>query len=160
MCQSNHVWCNLTIQQCWTNTILPCCQLRIDIMIIHSVPDCLHDARMSYYDAVIAILTILVSLALVIILVGAAWWLMWKVSCQDKGQGTFSYKSCLIKIQNETFSCFYSFKIQHFLKRYQNLITIQLPATSIQDFKRTFLLKKKIVKSFHVYKQILTRAWA
>ena len=34
---------------------------------------------MSYYDAVIAILTILVSLALVIILVGAAWWLMWKV---------------------------------------------------------------------------------
>ena len=76
-------------------------------MIIHSVPDCLHDARMSYYDAVIAILTILVSLALVIILVGAAWWLMWKVSCQDKGQGTFSYKSCLIKIQNETFfSCF------------------------------------------------------
>ena len=34
---------------------------------------------MSYYDAVIAILTILVSLALVILLVGAAWWLMWKV---------------------------------------------------------------------------------
>ena len=50
-------------------------------MIIHFVPDCLHDARMSYYDAVIAILTILVSLALVIILVGAAWWLMWKVGC-------------------------------------------------------------------------------
>ena len=60
-----------------SNTALPCCQF--SIVITYSVPDCLHDARMSYYDAVIAILTILVSLALVIILVGAAWWLMWKV---------------------------------------------------------------------------------
>ena len=35
---------------------------------------------MSYYDAVIAVLTILVSLTLVILVVGAAWWLMWKVT--------------------------------------------------------------------------------
>ena len=35
---------------------------------------------MSYYDAVIAVLTILVSLTLVILVVGTAWWLMWKVT--------------------------------------------------------------------------------
>ena len=57
----------------------PVVKAAIAVLILDSVPDCLHDARMSYYDAVIAILTILVSLALVILLVGAAWWLMWKV---------------------------------------------------------------------------------
>ena len=38
---------------------------------------------MSYYDAVIAVLTILVSLTLVILVVGAAWWLMWKVTHEN-----------------------------------------------------------------------------
>ena len=61
---------------------------------------------MSYYDAVIAILTILVSLALVIILVGAAWWLMWKVGGQYVialrlwKSRDLSCKSSLIGIQN------------------------------------------------------------
>ena len=34
---------------------------------------------MSYYDGLVAVLTILLALALVICVVGAAWWLMWKV---------------------------------------------------------------------------------
>ena len=55
------------------------CWQQSAVWSLDSVTDSLHDARMSYYDAVIAILTILVSLALVILLIGAAWWLMWKV---------------------------------------------------------------------------------
>ena len=38
---------------------------------------------MSYYDAVIAVLTILVSLTLVILVVGTAWGLMWKVTHEN-----------------------------------------------------------------------------
>ena len=34
---------------------------------------------MSYYDGLVAVLTIIFALALVICVVGAAWWLMWKV---------------------------------------------------------------------------------
>ena len=34
---------------------------------------------MSYYDGLVAVLTIILALALVICVVGAAWWLMWKV---------------------------------------------------------------------------------
>ena len=34
---------------------------------------------MSYYDGLVAVFTILLALALVICVVGAAWWLMWKV---------------------------------------------------------------------------------
>ena len=34
---------------------------------------------MSYYDGLVAVLTILLALVLVICVVGAAWWLMWKV---------------------------------------------------------------------------------
>jgi len=34
---------------------------------------------MSYYDGLVAVLTILLALVLVICVVGAAWWLMWKL---------------------------------------------------------------------------------
>jgi len=34
---------------------------------------------MSFHDGLIAFLTIVVSLILVIVIVGAAWWLMWKL---------------------------------------------------------------------------------
>ena len=83
------------------NVALSCWQ-QSTVWSLDSVPDSLHDARMSYYDAVIAILTILVSLALVILLVGAAWWLMWKV-----GNGFMNFHWTNSIIQNEhSFSCF------------------------------------------------------
>ena len=34
---------------------------------------------MSLSDSLLAVLTVLTSLALVIVIIGAAWWLMWKV---------------------------------------------------------------------------------
>ena len=37
------------------------------------------DERMSVSDGLIAFLTILISLLVVVLVVGAAWWLMWKV---------------------------------------------------------------------------------
>ena len=50
-----------------------------NMYVINDLIADLHNDRMSFHDGLIAFLTIVVSLILVIVIVGAAWWLMWKV---------------------------------------------------------------------------------